>query len=46
VSAPVVGADGSTIAAVSLSGPIERLSRHPGRRFGGAVVAAAARISP
>ena len=46
VSAPVVGADGSTIAAVSVSGPIERLSRHPGRRFGGAVVAAAARISP
>jgi DNA-binding IclR family transcriptional regulator len=45
VSAPVVGGDGSTIAAVSVSGPIERLSRHPGKRFGVPVVAAAARIS-
>jgi DNA-binding IclR family transcriptional regulator len=45
VSAPVVAADGTTIAAVSVSGPIERLSRHPGRRFGDAVVTAADRIS-
>ena len=45
VSAPVVAADGSTIAAVSVSGPIERLSRQPGKRFGPAVVASAARIS-
>lgn len=45
VSAPVAGPDGTTIAAVSVSGPIERLSRHPGRRFGEAVVAAAGRIS-
>ena len=45
VSAPVVGSDGSTIAALSVSGPIERLSRHPGRRFGEAVVAAAARVT-
>ena len=45
VSAPVVGPDGTTIAAVSVSGPIERLSRHPGKRFGEAVVAAAARVS-
>lgn len=45
VSAPVVAGDGSTIAAVSVSGPIERLSRHPGKRFGNAVTAAAARIS-
>jgi DNA-binding IclR family transcriptional regulator len=45
VSAPVVAADGTTIAAVSVSGPIERLSRQPGRRFGAAVVAAADRIS-
>jgi DNA-binding IclR family transcriptional regulator len=45
VSAPVVAADGSTIAAVSVSGPIERLSRQPGKRFGDAVIAAAGRIS-
>ena len=45
VSAPVIAADGSTIAAVSVSGPIERLSRHPGKRFGDAVIAAAGRIS-
>jgi len=45
VSAPVVAADGSTIAAVSVSGPIERLSRHPGKRFGAAVIAAAGRVS-
>jgi DNA-binding IclR family transcriptional regulator len=41
VSAPVVGADGVTVAAVSVSGPIERLTRQPGRRFGDAVVLAA-----
>ncbi len=46
VSAPVVGAGGETIAAVSVSGPIERLSRHPGERFGEAVVAAAGSIEP
>jgi DNA-binding IclR family transcriptional regulator len=45
VSAPVVGADGSTVAALSVSGPIERLTRQPGRRFGAAVVAAAQRVS-
>lgn len=45
VSAPVVGADGSTVAAVSVSGPIERLTRQPGRRLGPAVVAAAERVS-
>ena len=45
VSAPVVAVDGSTVAAVSVSGPIERLTRQPGRRFGGAVVGAADRIS-
>ena len=42
VSAPVVGVEGSVVAAVSVSGPVERLTRHPGRRFGPAVVAAAA----
>ena len=45
VSAPVLGADGSVVAAVSISGPVDRLSRAPGARFGNAVVGAAATIS-
>ena len=45
VSAPVLDADGSLVAAVSISGPVDRLSRTPGARFGSAVVAAAATIS-
>jgi DNA-binding IclR family transcriptional regulator len=44
VSAPVVAADGHVVAAVSVSGPIERTSRQPGRRYGTAVVAAACRV--
>jgi len=44
VSAPVRGADGSLAAAVSVSGPIDRLGRAPGRRHGDAVLAAAASI--
>jgi DNA-binding IclR family transcriptional regulator len=32
------------VAAVSVSGPIERTSRQPGERYGEAVVAAARRI--
>ncbi|MHB8505652.1 MAG: IclR family transcriptional regulator [Acidimicrobiales bacterium] len=40
VSAPVV-VDGAVVAAVSVSGPIERTSRQPGRRYGTAVVVAA-----
>jgi DNA-binding IclR family transcriptional regulator len=44
VSAPVVDAEGSVVAAVSVSGPTERLSRHPGRRFGDAVAATAATL--
>ena len=46
VSAPVVGADGSVVAALSVSGPIERLTRQPARRFGESVVAAAQRVLP
>jgi DNA-binding IclR family transcriptional regulator len=41
VSAPVHGADGTVIAAIGVSGPIERTTRHPGRRYGEAVVDAA-----
>lgn len=40
VSAGVV-VDGRTVAAVSVSGPLERTSRQPGRRYAAAVVAAA-----
>ncbi|TQM74008.1 IclR family transcriptional regulator [Thermopolyspora flexuosa] len=45
VSAPVRGPGGKVIAAVSVSGPIERLTRSPGRLHAAAVVAAAERIS-
>ena len=44
VSAPVQDAHGEVVAAVSLSGPIERLSHTPGERYGAEVVAAADRI--
>ena len=46
VSAPVLATDGTTLGAVSVSGPVERLTRQPGKRFGDDVVAAARRISP
>lgn len=49
VSAPVLDrardGHGVVLAAVSVSGPIERITRSPGRRYGGAVVAAATRVS-
>lgn len=45
VSAPVRGPNGKVIAAVSISGPIERLGRQPGRIHAAAVVAAAQRLS-
>ena len=45
VSAPVVAADGSVVAAVSISGPIDRMTRQPGKRFGDQVVGAAAEIA-
>lgn len=44
VSAAVRGAGGTPLAAVSVSGPIERTTRRPGDRYGAAVVAAARRI--
>lgn len=45
VSAPVRGPNNRVIAAVSVSGPIERLTRQPGRLHGEAVVEAAAKLS-
>ncbi len=44
VSAPVLGEGGRPVAAVSVSGPVERISKEPGRRYGQAVAAAARRI--
>jgi DNA-binding IclR family transcriptional regulator len=41
VSAPVFGPDGAVVAAISVSGPVERLGRRPGTRLAAAVVAAA-----
>jgi DNA-binding IclR family transcriptional regulator len=45
VSAPVFDGSGSVVAAVSVSGPIDRLGQHPGRRLGAAVTAAAGELS-
>ncbi len=45
VSAPVFDASAAVVAAVSVSGPIDRLGQQPGRRLGAAVVAAAGRLS-
>ncbi|MCU1500982.1 MAG: putative IclR family transcriptional regulator [Ilumatobacteraceae bacterium] len=44
VSAPVTDRDGVILGAVSVSGPVERLSRAPRRRFGRDVERAAAEI--
>jgi DNA-binding IclR family transcriptional regulator len=44
VSAPVRGGDGAVLAAVSVSGPVGRTSRQPGRRYGAALLAAAAAV--
>jgi DNA-binding IclR family transcriptional regulator len=41
VSAAVRGPDGAVLAAVSVSGPVERTTRAPGERYGVAVEAAA-----
>ncbi|MDQ1645867.1 MAG: hypothetical protein QOJ50_2051 [Cryptosporangiaceae bacterium] len=45
VSAPVRDRGGRVIAAISISGPIERLGRRPGERHAVAVVRAGQRIS-
>ncbi|MGK7221747.1 IclR family transcriptional regulator [Kocuria flava] len=45
VSAPVRGPSGRVIAAVSISGPIERLTRQPGRLHAEVVVQAARQLT-
>jgi DNA-binding IclR family transcriptional regulator len=45
VSAPVRAPSGKVVSAVSVSGPIERMSRTPGRMHAPAVMAAAERLS-
>jgi DNA-binding IclR family transcriptional regulator len=45
VSAPVRSSSGRVVAAVSVSGPIERLTRQPGRMHAAAVLGAAERLT-
>jgi DNA-binding IclR family transcriptional regulator len=45
VSAPILDADGHVIAAISISGPLERMSRTPGAKFGTVVVRGAKILS-
>jgi DNA-binding IclR family transcriptional regulator len=45
VSAPVLDPDGALVAAISISGPIERLGRTPGKRHGEQVIRAAAELA-
>jgi DNA-binding IclR family transcriptional regulator len=45
VSAPVLGVDGELLAAISISGPIERLGRSPGTRFAPVLISGARRIA-
>lgn len=45
VSAPVLNQAGTLVAAVSVSGPIERTTRSPGERYGAAVSHVAAQIA-
>jgi DNA-binding IclR family transcriptional regulator len=45
VSAPVFGPDGRLLGAVSVSGPLERLGRQPGRLHAAAVLTAAKELS-
>jgi DNA-binding IclR family transcriptional regulator len=44
VSAPVLSREGELLAAISISGPIERLGRSPGTRFAPVLMSGARRI--
>jgi DNA-binding IclR family transcriptional regulator len=44
VSAPVRTPDGTVVAAVSVSGPVDRIGRRPGARWADALLAAARRL--
>ena len=44
VSAPVRDRNGLVVAAIGVSGPIERTTRQPGKRYGAAVLHAAAMV--
>jgi DNA-binding IclR family transcriptional regulator len=45
VSAPVRGPSGRVVAAVGISGPVERFTRQPGRQHAATVVAAANKLT-
>ncbi|MEY3806404.1 MAG: hypothetical protein RIR69_1216 [Actinomycetota bacterium] len=45
VSAPVIDAHGDVIAALSVSGPLERMGPNPGAKFGAVVVKGARQLS-
>lgn len=45
VSAPVLDPDGRVVAAVSVSGPVDRMGPSPGARHGASVLSAAAAVS-
>ena len=45
VSAPVRDRSGAVVAAVSVSGPIDRMGRHPGERWAADLLAAAAELT-
>lgn len=45
VSSPVLDAHGAIVAAVSVSGPVQRTTRTPGRRYGAAVSRAARAVA-
>ncbi|MCP4434070.1 MAG: IclR family transcriptional regulator [Actinomycetia bacterium] len=44
VSAPICDADGAVVAAISVSGPIDRMGSSPGRHHGPAVIEAAVAV--
>lgn len=45
VSAPVIDSDGTIVAALSISGPLERMSKRPGEKFGSLVARGARALS-